>query len=311
MILETRPWILRKLTSPSKVLMSFLTYLATYEAIRLFFVSLLTYFLISPSTHLADLSDTLSSNELAIACFTAFAYVFFQILLYPLIQTSRHQVITVKKIYPDYFKSQIEGAFLMVGFCAAMTVIGSYRYLGFFIHFENTSMAFLNLILRISVLTVMIYCEEYFFREQLFNKIREFSSATSRLKDWAPILTTSVFYVVMKWIQFDLGIMHVFTLFLISIKLGMLRSEQGNFARGAGYLTGALLVTHVLLGLPILGIDFPGLILLKYIDSDTPSRYDVFLTGGLGGPLSSFLFQMFLSATIIWQAVTKKTIIKG
>lgn len=291
----------------AEILGPFLLFLAIFIGVRLLFVSFLTYLFISPGTHLGDLSDTLSTHELTIAALSSLTFVMAAVLFYPLTNTPREKVFRWSWIQMQYFRANAKGAILALGFCLALILIGAYRYLGFFIHFENTSMAFLGLIIRAACWVVMVYCEEYFFREHLFTRLLRIEKIPPAL----PVIITSFLFVGLKAIQFDLGWMHAFTLLLVALRLGWMRLETGGFVEGAGFWTGMGIIIHVIFGLSILGVEFPGVLLLKYIEPQQIDRYDIFLTGGPGGPLSSFLFQFYLSITILWQAATKKFMIRA
>ncbi|MCM0606914.1 MAG: hypothetical protein KA715_12560 [Xanthomonadaceae bacterium] len=284
----------------------FLIYLATYAVVRILFVSFLTYISIAPGTKLGDLSDALSNHELTISSLGSLLFILGSIALYPLVLLPRSKFLQRGFIFPYYFRSFTQGAWLALVFCLLFLVLGTYRYLGFFIHYEGAPLALLALIMRMSFLIALIYCDEYFFREQLLGKFVNLS----RTPLTNAVVLTSLLYVGLRAFQFDLGWMHAMTLFLIGIKLAQFRIEHQSFVHGAGWLSGLFVIIHVFFGLPIFGVEFPGVLLLKYSEPMNASRIDILLTGGGGGPLSSILLQLYLLGTILWQAYRNKSIIK-
>jgi hypothetical protein len=107
--------------------------------------------------------------------------------------------------------------------------------------------------------------------------------------------------------------MHLVTLFLASLALFTRSISEGDFTRGAGFWAAILIVFHPLLSLPILGNEFSGALLIKYESVasavDTASATHRFLTGGLGGPISSFAFQLVLILDIVRSILRQKKLL--
>ena len=172
-------------------------------------------------------------------------------------------------------------------------------------------------------LAALVYCEEYLFRYKVASYLKDLPFL------WSAFWTALLFCLV-KLIQFDLGLMHLVTLFLLSINLSFRawKPAPGGFARSAGFWAAILIIFHPLLSLPIFGNDFSGALLVRYQPitqgttpptlgtltgqtpqpvsgsvppSDTvsalthsPSRSIRLFSGGAAGPLASFIFQLFL-----------------
>jgi hypothetical protein len=135
----------------------------------------------------------------------------------------------------------------------------------------------------------MAYSEEFLFRHKILNYLRR------HMPDHYAAALTALAYVGIKALQFDLGLMHLFSLFLLSLTLAVRAVGEGDFVRGAGFWSGLLIVFHPLLSLPILGNDFQGILLVKYQElAENDNAIFRFLTGGYGGPLSSFGLQLLL-----------------
>lgn len=284
----------------------FLLYLASYSIVRILFVSFLTYISIAPGTKLGDLSDSLSNHELTISSLGALIFILGSIALYPLVILPRSKFLQRGFFYPYFFRSFTQGAWLALVFCVVFLILGTYRYLGFFIHYEGAPLALLALIMRLGFLLALIYCDEYFFREQLLGRFVN----SNRVSTTTAVILTSLLFVLLRAIQFDLGWMHAMTLFLLGIQLARFRIEHQSFVQGAGWMSGLLVIIHVFFGLPIYGVEFPGVLLLKYAEPLNSSRIDILLTGGGGGPLSSILLQVYLIGTMLWQATRNKSMMK-
>jgi hypothetical protein len=177
-----------------------------------------------------------------------------------------------------------------MGVILAFLMSGIYRFLGVFIQFDEASLAIPSVIVRFVGIAVWVYLEEYLFRRKIARHFREYRPAVS-------VLITAVGYCLIKILQFDIGWLQLITLFLVSVALSLRAFAEDDFAQGAGFWAALLIVFHPLLSLPVFGNEFSGVFLVKYqgdsnlVASGTLARL---LTGGAGGPLSSFAFQFLL-----------------
>jgi uncharacterized membrane protein YhaH (DUF805 family) len=121
------------------------------------------------------------------------------------------------------------------------------------------------------------------------------------------IVWISVAYAAIKFIQFELGWMHLLTLFLLSITLSVRQLNDRNFTRGAGFWCGLLVLFQPVFSLPLLGNDFSGIFLVKYQAPSTALRL---FSGGEGGPLAGFAFQFLLLIEILRSVITFKKSIR-
>lgn len=231
----------------------------------------------------------------------ALIFTLFIPLLNPLSSTSFREIFTPDRFEKRFLTGFSQGAVFACAVILAFLMSGTYRYLGFFIQIEDTSFALSNVVLRSLSLGSLIYCEEFLFRNKLLNYFKIGlenalpDSFTTQL--WGAVLL-SVTYCGVKSLQFDLGWMHLLTLFLVSMSLSLRTLRTGDFTDGAGFWSALLILIHPLLSLPILGNDFSGLILVKYqsaIPSNSPTTLGNLLrvfSGGQGGPLSSLALQL-------------------
>jgi hypothetical protein len=289
-------------------------YLGWVVASRLIVLTLLTYVLVRSTrdVRLQDISEAFSSNEILIAGFSALAFVLIIRFLSPFSTAGK----TDRLFSPEAFEARfipgfLRGSILAWAIALAFLLSGHYRYLGFYIQFEETVVAFASVFLRIAALGCLVYCEEILFRKKILYAFRERLSPA-----WACV-ATAIVYCAIKMLQFDLGIMHLTTLFLLSMALALRCFVTGDHLYGAGFWGALLIVFHPLLGLPIFGSSFPGVLMIKYQGSgleaatglfrifqeETDSRTLLFLTGGIGGPLSSFALQFVLLSQVVAYAL--------
>jgi hypothetical protein len=233
---------------------------------------------------------------------SALLFVLFLRLLNPLTSTTFEEIITPHRLEKRFAPGFLHGLILASGVAFAFLLSGLYRYLGMLIQLEEASLAIGNILLRIFALGVLAYCEEFIFRYKIMGFLRK------ELPDTYAVILASTAYCGIKMLQFDLGLMQIFSLFLLATCLGVRTVVDGDFSRGAGFLAGLLIVFHPLFSLPIFGNEFPGVMLIKYQATldHTTSR---FLTGGVGGPLSSFALQFLLLVDLLQSLIRNKKIL--
>ncbi len=279
-------------------------YAAWIVAYRLIVLTLVTYLLMSSNARFQEISDFYGSNELVIVGFGALLYILILRFLNPLTSTTTEELFNPYRFEKRFIPGFLHGAVLASGVTLAFLLSGLYRYLGFFIQFEEAPLVLASVCLRIAALGALAYCEEYLFRQKIMNRFRR------HMPDLYAAGLAAVAFCALKALQFDLGVSHLLTLFLLSYALAIRALVDEDFVRGAGFWTGLLIVFHPLLGLPVMGNDFQGVLLVKYQGSseahDGTARL---LTGGLGGPLSSVALQLLLAFDIIQGILRNKKIL--
>ncbi len=265
------------------------SYIVWTVAFRLLALTLLTYLLISTRASFQDISDAFSANELTLLGIGTISFILLLFGLHPLTTTTREELFSWYRIEHQFMPGLLQGSMLAAALTVAFLIAGFYKYVGFFIQFEDAPLALLGLALRVIAILGLVLGEEYVFHLKIQNRLR------TQLPDLTSILITSLLYMSVKLLQIDLGWLQSITLFLISVSVGLRAVEQVDILRGAGYFSGLLLVFHTLLSLPVLGSDFQGLLMVKFeltvlTDTDTARL----LTGGAGGPLSSVGLQLVL-----------------
>jgi len=303
---EKKTWKLRWLGEVMGFAGSYAIWILVF---RLFILTVLTFFLVPQSPRLEDISEVISANEILIAGTASLSYLILIQFLHPIVLIGKGQIFTWKHFGTSYIPGLIRGAVLAGGILLAFKLAGLYEFLGVFLNIEDTLVVVGSVGTRILAVIALVYCEEFLFRGKILGLLRE------HFHDLQACVAISILYCLIKWIQFDLGIMQTLTLFLISIALSLSVVNKQHFTLGAGFLAGLLLVFHPLAGQPILGTDFHGLFLFKYQGSSgevaglltgylgeyTDSRLNLFITGGIGGPLSSFALQSMFMLYVLFQ----------
>lgn len=292
------------------------SYVVWIAVFRLLVLTFITYFVMQGSTHPMDshdwsetprkfeeVSDAFSAAEVEIAGISAFFFILLIRFLNPLGIEPASRSSIAERLEKKFLPGFIQGALLACSLAVAFLLAGAHRYLGFLVQFEGIALALTNVFFRTLGICLLVASEELIFRKKLLQGL-EGSPENPEL----PLaIAVSLGFCGIKALQFDLGWMHLLTLFLASLSLS-LRSFLGkDFIRGAGYWTGILLIFHPLLSLPIFGNDFSGIALVKYqfqpqlagAPAGDESTWIRILTGGAGGPLSSLALQLLLLLDLV------------
>ncbi|HLE01454.1 MAG TPA: hypothetical protein VJB59_14420 [Bdellovibrionota bacterium] len=293
---------------------------------RLLILSFITYFLMPSASQLGiwgnneaamptpavlprfeEIGEVFSSNELPLIGLSALVFVAFLCWLNPLTSTKSTDLISFERLRKRFIPGALHGIVFATGIVVAFLLSGLYRYLGFFIQLEDVALALPGLFLRITLILMFVYCEEFIYRQKIMGSLRSgFLSPEYRMDrlqgEMIAATLTGILYCSIKALQFDLGVMHLISLFLASIALSLRTLADRDFVRGAGFWAAILIVFHPIFSLPLLGNDFSGILLFKYQagaqDLVGTSDSGRFLTGGSGGPLSGFAFQALLMIDI-------------
>jgi hypothetical protein len=270
---------------------------------RLLVLTFVTYFLMASNAKFQDISDAYGSNEIVIIGIGSFLFILFLRFLHPLTSTTTDEIFTPQRFEKRFVPGFLHGAVLAVFVAAAFLLSGLYRYLGFYIQFEEAPLALVGILLRVAALFALAYCEEFIFRYKVMFALRR------EVPDLYAAGLTALLYCGVKLLQFDLSWMQLITLFLISFALSIRTISDGDFMRGAGYWAGLLIVLHPFLSLPILGNEFQGILIIKYQGDIEAAGTSRFLTGGIGGPLSSFALQLLFLIDVLQGIYRNKKIL--
>lgn len=282
-------WILqyRWILPPSQFLAGYLLWLFFFKMIS---TSLVTYFLASATTRIQEISETLAVNEVPLYGIASLGFVALLFGLRPWTVISKTDFFDRHRFRTEAFPAWAQGVLVSSAFVLALYLTDLYRFLGTFLQFGDSAIALGNVWLRILTIILLTFCEEYLFRYRLVNLVRGHLSETNSA------LAISLAYCGVKLFQFDFGLAHFATLFLVSCRLTLQSYRTRRWLEGAGYWAALLIVFHGVFGLPVFGNEFQGLLMMKYMGT---GRITAWMTGGIGGPLSSFLFQLLTFMQIL------------
>jgi len=297
-----------------------LVYAVWIQAFRLITLSFITYFLVAASKRVRfeDISDTYAANELVAMGLAAFSFTAILKFLRPTPTVSRN--VRVARFRNRFVPGVLHGTVFATGLTVAFVASGFYKYLGFYIQFAEAPATLFSIVLRVLAIGVFAYAETTLFQDRIathltegLRSIRSFrpTGTFANLLDSALVpVATALLFVAIKLIQFDIGLMHAWTLFLVSLGLSFRTSADGDFRRAAGFWMGILLLVHPLFSLPVFGNDFSGLVLFKYQpdpeDLAAQSTTIRLLTGGPGGPLAGMVLQALLLMDIARNLLRQK-----
>lgn len=286
-------------------------YSAWIAFFKLLVLTFLTYFLLNSSDHkirYEEVNEAFGATELGIMGLSALLFVGALRAMNPLTSTTFPEIFTPLRFEKKFLPGFAQGAVMAAGVILAFVLSGTYKYLGFFVQFEETPLAIGNVLLRTLSLIGLVYCEEFIFRKKILGHLLRWRTSRPGLplgSDLAVATVVSLLYCAVKALQFELGVMHWMTLFLVSLSLSLRALGEKDFVEGAGFWAAILIVFHPLLSLPVFGNEFSGIMLVKFqalpSASDADNITDAtlrFLSGGPGGPISAFAFQLLLAFDI-------------
>ncbi len=275
-------------------------YLGWILVIKLLTVTLVTYFMQSSNSGVRfdEISEALASNEVTLLGLAAIGFLLLVRAFNPITSTRLADIVTAERIEKRFIPGFMHGALLASGVTLAFILAGYYRYLGIPFDFEEAPLQLATIGVRVAALILLAYSEEFIFRNQIGRHLE---------KDFPPLvrgLIVAGLYVLVKAVQFDfaLGLMQMATLALLSVALSYRTRRDRDFGGAAGFLAALLVIFHPVLSLPIFGNDFTGIALIKFLGApEGTAQFELqrFLSGGAGGPFSSFAFQMLLLLDIL------------
>ncbi len=271
-----------------------LAYLSWNAAFRLIVLSVMTYFMARSGSTFGEISETSNTNLILVCGIASLSFLFVLTQLNPIATVSRSEIITGHLIEHQFYPAFLRGAVFACVFAFVGLVGGYYHYVGFFVQSDAPAVAVLGLAFRAVSILFMVYVDEFIFRSRFMIHIRDGAHPVRT------IVLCALFYTLSKSLEFHLGWAHQVTLALLGTALSLRAYLHRNFAEGAGLLAGFLMIAHCAFSLPIFGNESQGIILLRYdfrLDVDVPTIR--FLTGGLGGPLSSVVIQAVILGDIL------------
>lgn len=274
------------------------SYALWVEIFKLFVLTIITYVITANASHptkFDEITETFGSSEMYLSGLSALIFVLLMRGLNPLTSTTGQEIFSWSRLEKKFLHGFLNGTLLAILVVFAFLVSGLDRYYGFYSQFDEASSALVGVIFKTAAILVLVYCEEFIFRHKLLRQFRRYKGGPSG--DFLAAGFTAILYALIKRIQFDLGTMQMITVFLLGLTLALRSFADQTFERGAGFLAALLIVFQPLLSLPVLGSEYPGIVLVKYQGNTT--NFIRMMSGGAGGPFAGIAFQLVL----VWDIV--------
>ena len=283
---------LRNLFYKSPWLSQALRFMVSYGAwillFRFIYVSIVTYFNISPQSRFQDISDSIHNYSLSMSGTSAFLFIAFIAALRPMTQFDPNEFYQPRILEKQWLMGFIKGTTLSGLLSFFFILAGYYKFIGFYLHPTEAPLEFAQTLLRIFSIVILTYSEGYLFFVKLPGYLH------SKLPVWMTALSVAFFYCITKYLQFDISPLYAVSLCSIALSLYSRTLISGHFYESAGFWAAILIIFNPLLSLPVFGSDHFGILILKPELTLARDISPHWITGGLRGPLCSPVFQLFL-----------------
>ena len=276
-------------------------YIISFWLVRLVYLTLVTYsFVRSPTTTaLQKIGDVVRANQVLTYGFSALVFVTILQILQPLTRTQFKQVFNSVRLRESFAPNALNGSILATVLIAGSTLGGHMSYLGVYMKFDEVAFSLGSALLFTAAMFVTVVVEEYIMREVLEREFRR------KLGVLATMVCSSFIYLLVKWIQFDLSWIEIANLLLLNLTLSMIARNEHSYMASASFCAAFLTIVHVLFGLPYMGQDMPGLLLLRAPGDDGLGSL---LSGGTTGPESGIVLAVLLVIYLYLPQIRSKKI---
>jgi hypothetical protein len=268
--------------------------------------TVLAYALFVSGAPFADVSEQAVSQKLSLFGIGASLIPLVLLALQPLTSVSATDLwprgVALRRLGPALG----QGALLGVVVCAGLTLSGHYEVLGFLPRGEDWSMEIGGSLLRLFALFGLSYSTSLVCFELIPRALLGAGELPREGRRFTRQLVSAVAFALLIRTGFDLGWSQLGTFFLLGLYGSLRTLNEDHFHGAAGFLTGLLATLHLVFGLSTLGVENPGLFVLRYPGPPTgelESTLTRWITGGYGGPLSSLVMGGAITVQALRQAV--------
>ncbi len=196
----------------------------------------------------------------------------------------------------ELIRGLASGAMAALVYLVLFTFSRNGSFLGLYLTSTFGTPVFPLFFLDLLALAAMIFCEEYIFRHKILSQTK------TLLGTPGAIVFTSVCYLAVKAVQFDLQWLDYGNLLLMNLAASCFYLKSTKPHRGLGFLIALLGSLHSLAGLPLWDIESPSFFLFK-----PASREAEILFGGGNGPFNGLaitcIFLVFAIGTFFsWKS---------
>lgn len=265
-------------------------YVFCLSAAKLVFTTLVAYTLarsIDPSdASLQRMGEIVQANQVLVYGAAAFSFVVALHFLHPLTTTKFMQVFDIAQLKKNFPPNALYGTILTLVMVIGTSLGGYMNYLGIYIRFDEVVVSIFSAVVFGASLFALILVEEYILRNALEKTLGQYRS---------PILVAVVScatFVIIKTVEFDVGWAELVNLVLLNLTLSMIARHEKSYMASTSFAASFMILVHVLFGLPLMGQDMPGLLLLR---GAADTRTGRLLSGGTSGPESGIVLTLLLA----------------
>lgn len=278
-------------------------YLACFWFVRLAFLTLVTYLVVhtsdSPQGALQKIGDVARANQSLVTGFAALFFVVTLQVLQPLTHTSFKQVFNFRDFRQFFAPNALNGLILTAVMVVGTTLGGHMSYLGIYMRFDEVLLSLVSATIFGLSLFAQVIVEEYIFRQVIEKKLAEHLGAL------AVAGISCVLYVIVKHVQFELDWVQVLNLVLLNLTYSMIAHGERHYMASASFAGTFMTITHVIFGLPLMGQDMPGILLLRASSDDGLGSL---LSGGAAGPEGGLVLTVLLVIYLYLPQIRSKKI---
>jgi len=195
----------------------------------------------------------------------------------------------------ELFRGASSGAAAVAVYLFLFIASGQGTYLGTYITSAFGTPVLPLFFLNFASLCVLLFCEEYIFRHKILRLL------LTQMNAGAAVVVTSLLYLLVKHLQFDLSHMDFFNLGLMNLALGYFFLKSDKAHRGIGFMIVCLCGLHSMAGLPLWDNESPSFFLFKPLSRS----HEILFGGGLGPfagiALSSIFIVFALGSGFSWK----------
>lgn len=278
-------------------------YVACFWFFRLAFLTVVTYIVVrtteSSQSPLQRIGDLARANQSLVGGASALLFALLLQILQPLTRTGFKQIFNLRELRRVFAPNALNGLILAAVMIAGTTLGGHMSYLGVYMRFDEVAVSFVSAVAFSAALLSIAIVEEFIFRAALE------PIAERGLGQTGALIASSLFYLAVKGVQHDLRWIEAGNLVLLNLTFSAIARAERTYMASAAFAGTFMVITHVLLGLPLMGQEMPGIFLLRASNDDGLGSL---LSGGALGPEGGLVLSVLLAIYLyLPQIRSKKT----
>ncbi len=259
-------------------------YILCFWAVRLLFITLTTYVYMRSQESIQKVEIVVHANIILAYGISAFLFIVILHMMFPITKTRFSDVFSLNALRTYYVPNALPGLTLALVLVFGSLIGKHFHWLGIYLKFDEIFFSIVSVLSFSAGAFVLITVEEYIFRQVLEKRFRGFLSTIPFL------LFSTALYLIIRGLQFDLTWLEAVNLGIFNYILSNLAKQENHHLASASFAATYWVILHTLFGLPFLGHDTPGLLLLRPISHPSVSL----LSGGDRGPENGLVLTVLL-----------------